>query len=130
MSSTLNSISLPVEGMSCASCVGHVEKALGELPGVTGVVVNLGLGKASLNYDPTQINVPALVSAVADVGYAVLSDEITLDVRGMSCASCVAHVEGALTELDGVTGAVVNLGLGTARVKWQQAPFHEFHAGK
>jgi Cu+-exporting ATPase len=118
MSSTLNSISLPVEGMSCASCVGHVEKALGELPGVTGVVVNLGLGKASLNYDPTQINVPALVSAVADVGYAVLSDEITLDVRGMSCASCVAHVEGALTELDGVTGAVVNLGLGTARVTY------------
>jgi len=42
--------------------------------------------------------------------------EITLDVRGMTCASCVAHVEGALTDLEGVTAAAVNLGLGTARV--------------
>src|SRR3990170_3051032 len=44
--------------------------------------------------------------------------EITLDVRGMTCASCVAHVEGALTDLEGVTAAAVNLGLGTSRVTY------------
>ena len=44
--------------------------------------------------------------------------EITLDVRGMTCASCVAHVEGALTDLEGVSAAAVNLGLGTARVSY------------
>ena len=97
MSSTMKPISLPIAGMSCASCVAHVEKALGELPGVTGVVVNLGLGKASLNYDPIQSNVPALISAVADIGYDVPTDEITLDIRTMTCASCVAQVESALT---------------------------------
>jgi copper chaperone CopZ len=43
---------------------------------------------------------------------------ISLPVQGMSCASCVAHVEGALSELDGVTSATVNLGLGTARVTY------------
>jgi Cu+-exporting ATPase len=43
---------------------------------------------------------------------------ITLAVQGMTCASCLAHVEGALTELEGVTAAVVNLGLGTARVTY------------
>jgi P-type Cu+ transporter len=116
--STWKSISLPVQGMSCASCVGHVEKALGALPGVTGVVVNLGLGKANLTYDPARVAIPALISAITDVGYTVPTDEITLDVRGMSCASCVDHVERSLTERDGVTRAVVNLGLGTARVTY------------
>jgi Cu+-exporting ATPase len=114
----MKQISLPVQGMSCASCVGHVEKAFGELPGVSHVVVNLGLGKASLMYDPTRVTMAALISAVAAVGYDVPTAEIALDVRGMTCASCVAHVERALTELDGVTGAVVNLGLGTARIAY------------
>jgi Cu+-exporting ATPase len=44
--------------------------------------------------------------------------ELTLQVSGMTCAACVAHVEKALRELDGVDGAVVNLGLGTARVTY------------
>jgi len=47
---TLNNplaLTLPVEGMTCASCVGHVEKALTELPGVSDVVVNLGTNKAN-----------------------------------------------------------------------------------
>lgn len=48
-------ISIPVSGMSCASCVGHVEKALTALPGVTDVVVNLGTNHASLSYDPQQV---------------------------------------------------------------------------
>jgi Cu+-exporting ATPase len=56
--------------------------------------------------------------AVEDVGYGVPMSELTLDVRGMTCASCVAHVEGALRELTGVQEATVNLGLGTARVTY------------
>src|SRR6266542_1603738 len=95
MSSTLKSISLPVQGMSCASCVAHVERALNDLPGVSDVVVNLGMGKVSLTYDPTQVSIHALATAVAGVGYAVPTDEITLDIRTMTCASCVAHVESA-----------------------------------
>ncbi len=54
--------------------------------------------------------------AIEDVGYAITTAELTFDVRGMTCASCVDHVEGALKELDGVQDAVVNLGLNTARV--------------
>jgi Cu+-exporting ATPase len=46
------------------------------------------------------------------------TSDLTLDVRGMTCASCVAHVEKALTELTGVQSAVVNLGLSTARVTY------------
>ena len=118
MSKALSDISLPISGMSCASCVAHVEGALKELPGVSNVVVNLATNKANLTYDPQQVKLEDMRRAVDDVGYSVASAELTLDVPGMTCASCVDHVEGALKELHGVQDAVVNLGLNTARVTY------------
>jgi len=132
MTSIAKSLSLPVQGMTCASCVSHVEGALKELPGVSEVVVNLGTNKASLSYDPARATLADMARAIDDVGYRVPTVELTLDMRGMTlrhgerksnrqgeaCASCVSHVEEALKELDGVTGAVVNLGLNTARVTY------------
>ena len=118
MNQTLSDLTLPISGMTCASCVSHVEGALKELPGVSNVTVNLATGKASLSYDPQRVNLTDMRRAVDDVGYAVAAAELTLDVSGMTCASCVAHVEGALKELHGVQDAVVNLGLNTARVTY------------
>ncbi|MEW5961213.1 MAG: copper ion binding protein, partial [Chloroflexota bacterium] len=118
MTVIVKSLSLPVQGMTCAGCVSHVEGALKELPGISDVVVNLATNKASLTYDPTQATLAEMLRTVDNVGYRVPTAELALQVSGMTCASCVAHVEGALTELDGVTGAVVNLGLGTARVTY------------
>lgn len=111
-------LSLPIVGMSCASCVSHVEKALRELPGVSNTVVNLATGKASVVYDPQQVGLADFQRAVDHVGYTVAVSELTLDVRGMTCASCVAHVEGALKELPGVLDVVVNLGMGTGHVRY------------
>lgn len=111
-------ITLPVSGMTCASCVSHVEGALKELPGVSNVIVNLATHKASLVYNPQATTLDEIRRAIENVGYSVPVSELTLDVSGMTCASCVAHVEGALKELPGVTDAVVNLGLGTARVEY------------
>src|SRR6266545_3706391 len=116
MTVSTKSLTMPIQGMTCASCVAHVEHALTDVPGVSNVVVNLGMGKANLTYDPARARISTLATAVADVGYTVPTTDVTLDVRGMTCASCVGYVERALTELDGVLGAVVNLGLGTARV--------------
>ncbi|HEX5943812.1 MAG TPA: heavy metal translocating P-type ATPase [Anaerolineales bacterium] len=118
MTKILLDLALPISGMSCASCVSHVEGALKELQGVTNVVVNLATNKASLSYDPQLVKVDDMRRAVEDVGYGITFAELTLDVQGMTCASCVAHVEGALNELDGITAATVNLGLGTAKVTY------------
>lgn len=117
-STNQQTLSLPVNGMTCASCVSHVENALKELPGVSNVVVNLGTNKASLNYDPALVEITEMQQAITDVGYSVPSQEISLQVSGMTCASCVAHVEGALKDLPGVVGATVNLGLAKARVQY------------
>jgi len=124
MTETLSELTLPISGMTCASCVSHVEGALKELPGVSNVTVNLATNKANLSYDPKRVKLDEMLVAVKDVGYAITTAELTLDVRGMTlrqaqddaCASCVDHVEGAFKELRGVQEAVVNLGLGTARV--------------
>ncbi len=124
MTETLSELTLPISGMTCASCVSHVEGALKELPGVSNVTVNLATNKANLSYDPQRLKLDDMLAAVRDVGYAITTAELTLDVRGVTlrqaqgdaCASCVDHVEGALKELNGVQDAVVNLGLNTARV--------------
>ncbi|HLF73398.1 MAG TPA: copper ion binding protein, partial [Anaerolineales bacterium] len=118
MTNTLSELTLPISGMSCASCVSHVEGALKRLPGVSHVTVNLATNKANLSYDPERVKLDDLRRAVEDVGYAITTAELTLDVRGMTCASCVSHVEAALNELEGVTASVVNLGLGTAKVNY------------
>ena len=118
MTEALSELTLPISGMTCASCVSHVEGALKELPGVSNVTVNLATNKASLSYDPQRVKLDDMRRAVDDVGYAVATAELTFDVSGMTCASCVDHVEGALKELRGVQEAVVNLGLNTARVTY------------
>jgi Cu+-exporting ATPase len=55
--------------MTCASCVSHVEKALLGLDGVTGAVVNLGLGTARVTFLPGAVTASAMKDAVQDVGY-------------------------------------------------------------
>ncbi len=113
---TRRRISVNISGMSCASCVSHVEEALRRLAGVSRVSVNLATEKAIVEYNPAVIGVGNLVKAVADAGYQTAGNRITLVIRGMTCASCVAHVEDALKQLDGVLSAHVNLATERASV--------------
>ena len=107
--------SIPVEGMTCASCVGRVEKALVKLPGVSQATVNLATERASVTAD-LSVTTQTLVDAVKRVGYEVTQSSVSLDVRGMSCASCVSRVEKALLRIPGVRVALVNLLTETATV--------------
>ncbi len=110
------SIILPVQGMTCASCVSHVEKALNEVPGVNKSVVNLATGRATVQLADSRVPVQRLVAAVRDVGYEVPVETTALTITGMTCASCVAHVERALGDLEGVMEVAVTLEPGAARV--------------
>jgi P-type Cu+ transporter len=58
-----------VEGMTCASCVARVERALNKAPGVEASTVNLSTEKASVTFDPARIDPAALFHAVEDAGY-------------------------------------------------------------
>jgi Cu+-exporting ATPase len=113
---TLQHWTLPIQGMTCASCVARVERALRGVGGVTEASVNLATETAEVSAGP-QASLPALQAAVEKAGYALAPQTITLDVHGMTCASCVARVEKALARVPGVSGAVVNLATETATVQ-------------
>lgn len=102
------SLTLPVEGMSCASCVGRVERTLKAVPGVLDASVNLAAERADVSLDAA-VDQGTIVQAVEDLGYRVPQRSVTLAVEGMTCAGCVRGVENALTAVPGVTSANVNL---------------------
>ncbi len=108
-------LQLQVAGMTCASCVQRVEKALEAVPGVVQASVNLATEQATVQAGPA-VRAETLAAAVAKAGYEVVMDEATLQVEGMTCASCVARVEKALLKVPGVTSATVNLATERATV--------------
>ncbi|WP_187788202.1 MULTISPECIES: heavy metal translocating P-type ATPase [unclassified Salmonella] len=109
-------ISLPIEGMTCASCVARVEAALAKVPGVDSVSVNLATERANIRLS-TPVDRMALIQAVEKVGYDVPAGTVELAVEGMTCASCVGRVEKALKAVPGVTEATVNLATERATVR-------------
>ncbi len=108
-------LTLPVHGMSCASCVAHVEKALAAVPGVATVAVNLATESATVQ--GSGLDAEALRRAVDEAGYEVPAETLQLAIEGMTCASCVARVEKALAAVPGVLRASVNLASESARVE-------------
>ncbi|RDD62117.1 heavy metal translocating P-type ATPase [Ferruginivarius sediminum] len=136
-----NVLSLAVSGMRCGGCAGKVTRTLEALPGVAVLDVDhtQGLARVSLKGDAP--DPAALAAAVREAGFgtpeyarpaqAAASHEDSapvsgasgaserfhdLSIDGMTCASCVASVEKALTGVEGVTAASVNLANHRARV--------------
>jgi Cu+-exporting ATPase len=109
-------LTLGVGGMTCASCVARVEKALRRVPGVSEAAVNLATEKATVSFDPRVTEIDALLSAIEDAGYEPRRESMVFDVVGMTCASCVARVEKALSKVPGVVAANVNLATERATV--------------
>ena len=110
-----------VKGMTCASCVAHVEKALVQTPGVTAARVNLATERAEVDLEP-DADPAQIASAVTGAGYEPVIETIDIGVGGMTCASCVAHVEKALRGVPGVLDATVNLATERANVRALSGP--------
>ncbi|WP_269494882.1 heavy metal translocating P-type ATPase [Castellaniella sp. S9] len=114
-SALTTAISLPIEGMTCASCVGRVEKALSKVEGVDSVTVNLATERADIKTSGP-VDRQMLVDTIKSAGYNVPASTIDLSVEGMTCASCVGRVEKALKAVPGVAEATVNLATERASV--------------
>ncbi len=118
--SAIEAKTLRIEGMTCASCVASVEKSLSQTSGVVEASVNLATESAVVRFDPASVDFARLREAVQRAGYDVATREktATFRVEGMTCASCVAHVEKALGNVDGVSKATVNLATESAQVSF------------
>ncbi|PRE62244.1 copper-translocating P-type ATPase [Burkholderia multivorans] len=129
-----HSVELDIDGMTCASCVSRVEKALAKVPGVTHASVNLATERATVEAS-ADVSAARLAEAIEQAGYRATPVEsapsparstsaereathsIDLDIGGMTCASCVSRVEKALEKVPGVTHASVNLATERASVR-------------
>ncbi|KGT46457.1 heavy metal translocating P-type ATPase [Acinetobacter sp. HR7] len=106
---------LDIEGMTCASCAARIEKALKKIPEVLEANVNLSIEKAYVTA-VSSLQQQTLVKAIQKAGFDAKADKLELSIDGMACASCVARVEKALSKVEGVTAANVNLATETAQV--------------
>jgi Cu+-exporting ATPase len=135
-----------VSGMTCASCVRRIEKALSRIPGVASASVNLATEQATVHYDPTKVGMEQFRARVEKAGYGIRAlsresavaasrpvevegafdgspskgeiREVSLPIEGMTCASCVRRVEKALGRVSGVSQASVNLATERASVAY------------
>ena len=114
----IDEISLHITGMTCTTCAVTVEKGLAETPGIEKANVNAASEKAYITYNPEQVNLKEIKDTVTGLGYGVATKKAIFPVSGMTCASCVSHVEEALAELPGVLSVNVNLASEKATVEY------------
>ncbi|MCT9000332.1 heavy metal translocating P-type ATPase [Chelativorans intermedius] len=105
-----------IEGMSCASCVSRVEKAISTVPGIQSAAVNLATERADVAFSGPP-DADSVIRAIKEAGYAVGTESVDLSIEGMSCASCVNRIETALKAVPGVADAAVILATGKASVQ-------------
>ncbi|WP_138934074.1 heavy metal translocating P-type ATPase [Roseovarius arcticus] len=117
--SSSQTIRLSVQNMSCASCVGRVERALTPLTGVGDVSVNLASETVQAQID-APARVSEIVAALDTAGYPARVQSVRLNVASMSCASCVGRVDKALAAVPGVLDVNVNLASETATVTYAE----------
>jgi len=106
-----------IEGMSCASCIARVERAIEAVPGVGTASVNLATERATVTFKDT-VDAAAVLQAIESAGYGARIETLEMLVEGMTCASCVSRVERALKAVPGVVDAAVNLATEKVTVRY------------
>lgn len=100
---------LPVQGMTCHSCVRAITNALSLLPGVDSVTVDLEKECATINYDSQVLGYVDLKNGIEDCGFDVDLTTVILPVLGMTCQSCVKAIQNALSCQAAIVSIVVSL---------------------
>ncbi len=112
-----HSLSLRITGLNCAGCAGRAERALAAAQGVDAASVNLASASAEVTGN-RRLSAETLAGALAEAGYPAAEATAELELEGLTCASCVARVEGALLSVPGVLDAAVNLAAGRAQLRY------------
>ena len=141
----LETVTLPLGGMTCGHCIATVERALLAVGGVRSATADLSSQSALVKFDPATADLPAMKRAVAAAGYApqpanglvslappsparpgaaapapvdaTAPKSLRLSVRGMTCASCVRSVEQAALTVPGVESCDVSLADSSASLR-------------
>ncbi|MEM2856094.1 MAG: heavy metal translocating P-type ATPase [Candidatus Nitrosocaldaceae archaeon] len=114
-------VALKIGGMHCAGCVVAIQDYLSDLDGVNRCEVNLGSGKAILEYDPSIIDLSKIERSIEEVGYIVVYEKLTIKVGGITDSSDADRLEKRLRRLEGVRFASVNYGNGQILLEYNPA---------
>jgi len=118
---------IPIKGMHCASCAKIIEKKLSKTKGIEKANVNYATEKATVTYDKKKTDLKKINKTIADTGYTPIQPtenqetqdgKLTLQIEGMTCASCVRLVEKALRKSKGVEEANVNFATEKAHIDY------------
>lgn len=123
--STASEVTLPVEGMTCASCAARIEKVLGRVDGVSEARVSFASEEARVAFDPAKTGPIDLAAAIQRAGYQVPMREARFRVGGMTCATCATRIEKVLKKRPEVAAASVNLAGEIATVAWPEGATDE-----
>jgi Cu+-exporting ATPase len=111
-------LTLPITGMTCANCVATVERNLKKLDGVQSAVVNLSSERATVDFEPTKLQLADVIARVNRAGYGVATGEADLIIKRLSDDNDARRLEKALSSLEGVLEAQVNYASEKARVNY------------
>ncbi|MGP4041016.1 heavy metal translocating P-type ATPase [Gracilibacillus sp. D59] len=117
-------VTLGITGMTCAACSNRIEKVLNKMDGVNAQV-NLTTEKASVSFDPENVQLEDVQAKIEKLGYGVQTERIDLDVYGMTCAACSNRIEKVLNKQDGIQKATVNLATESASVEYNPSFIEE-----
>jgi Cu+-exporting ATPase len=118
VSESTRAVTLPITGMTCANCVATIERGLRRLDGVELANVNLASERASVEFDPSRLAIPALVDRIRSAGYDVALGEASLPLARVGDAADARRLEKAVLAHEGVESANVNLAVETLRVRY------------
>jgi len=122
--STLEKATVPITGLTCASCVKRAEEALGKTAGIKKATVNLAMQNTHIEFDRTEVDLPAIRKVVQDAGYDLIlpekkkKNEVSLKVIGMDSAHCAEVVGKALGSLAGVKSYDLSFSTEKASIKF------------
>ncbi|MFZ1709609.1 MAG: heavy metal translocating P-type ATPase, partial [Anaerolineae bacterium] len=111
-------LTLPITGMTCANCVGTVERNLKKLDGVQTASVNLSSERAAVEFDPAKLGLTDLIARVERAGYGVATGEADLIIKRLDDDNDARRLESALRKLEGVLEVQVTYATEKARVRY------------
>lgn len=114
----VTTITIPIEGMTCMSCVNSITRAVQPL--VDSVQVDLENNNATIVFNSNTITLNEIIETIEDCGFDVpLHKEIILSVQGMTCQSCVKSIKSACKDIPGLDSIDVSLEEAKATVLYQ-----------
>jgi len=114
----LNYIVLPIDGMTCSSCVGNVKKSLHKINWIKTVSVNLAAEQAVIGFSGRYTDTAALKENITSIGYSIRMRTSEIAIAGFDDPTQIANLQKLLLNIPGVENCNFNLANQTLQIEY------------